>query len=251
MYDHNEKAGNQGDVIKHVALLAAANAIMKPLNGTFHYADTFAGYAYNPIRSAGEWQNGIGALNKPSKKILNADICFWQSLWRCDVGLPGSVYPGSSTFIRKLCLKNSFKFKASLWDISPAVVSQLMQAYDPNDVEIFSRSARVNDLAAMEPDLLLIDPPDLEVVEHLLKFFEVVPNLILWLPILSDGDRETKLSKHAHTICQKRDYNILSVLWAGSGKMTGCRLVCQLEEEAFASLKAAVRDTVNIMGWEL
>ena len=55
MYDHNVKAGNQGDMIKHTALIAAASVLMAKIKDTFHYADTFAGYAYNPLKSDGEW----------------------------------------------------------------------------------------------------------------------------------------------------------------------------------------------------
>lgn len=49
MYDHNEKAGNQGDVVKHTALLAAADALITASVGDFDYADAFAGYPSVPM----------------------------------------------------------------------------------------------------------------------------------------------------------------------------------------------------------
>lgn len=43
-YDHHEKVGNQGDVVKHVALLAALDKDLENhKRSDFCYADTFAG----------------------------------------------------------------------------------------------------------------------------------------------------------------------------------------------------------------
>ena len=250
IYDHNQKAGNPGDVIKHTALIAAADAIMQKHKEPFHYADTFAGYAYNPIRTTGEWQNGIGVISKSAIKSDNAAIRFWQSLWQCDVGLPGSVYPGSSTFIRKLCLKNSLQLKASLWDVSPTVISQLTQAYDPAEADIFPRSAKIGNFTAIKPDLLLIDPPDFAAINSLLAFFDVASNVILWLPILVESGVETDLSRQAHIACQDRGMKIVTVRWRGEGKMQGCRLVFQLTPAAEKALTNTVLDTVSLMGWD-
>src|SRR5581483_2262064 len=62
-YDHHEKAGNQGDVVKHVALLAALDKVLgKHQRSDFRYADTFAGYAHSPIVQGGEWEHGIGVI---------------------------------------------------------------------------------------------------------------------------------------------------------------------------------------------
>src|SRR3990167_5982506 len=129
MYDHNEKAGNQGDVVKHLALLAAADALMAECSGQFHYADTFSGYAFNPLKSNGEWSKGIGVLCS-SRTSDNSVLNFWRELWSCSAGLRGSVYPGSSVFILKLCMSKDREFRARLWDTSPAVVAQLMNVYN-------------------------------------------------------------------------------------------------------------------------
>ena len=248
IYDHNQKAGNPGDVIKHTALIAATDAIMQKHKGPFHYADTFAGYAYNPIRTTGEWQNGIGVITQSAIKLDNAAVRFWQSLWQCDVGLPGSVYPGSSTFIRKLCLKNGLQLKASLWDLSPTVISQLAQAYDPAEANIFPRPAKIEDFSAIKPDLLLIDPPDFAAID--IAFFDIASNVILWLPVLVESGVETELSRQAHIACQDRGMKIATVRWRGEGKMQGCRLVFQLTPAAGKALTNTVLDTVSLMGWD-
>jgi hypothetical protein len=51
-YDHHEKAGNEGDVVKHVALIAALRAVVGEAKGSeFAYADTFAAYVSCPPTS--------------------------------------------------------------------------------------------------------------------------------------------------------------------------------------------------------
>ena len=42
-YDHHKKAGNEGDVVKHVALIAALDSVIDQHGGgVFHYADIYA-----------------------------------------------------------------------------------------------------------------------------------------------------------------------------------------------------------------
>jgi len=61
-YDHHKKAGNQGDIVKHPALVAAIAEVVDPAAGVFRYADTFAAYAWNPLIKGHEWQKGIGRV---------------------------------------------------------------------------------------------------------------------------------------------------------------------------------------------
>jgi 23S rRNA A2030 N6-methylase RlmJ len=249
-YDHHNKAGNQGDVVKHVALLAAAEAIMQGKSGVFSYADTFAGYAYNPIRSSGEWQQGIGVFSNLDNVIANEAICFWRSLWQCAYGLPGSVYPGSSTLIRKLCMKHGLKPYLSLWDTSPTVITQLRQAYSDTEAVIFERPATIADLNSINPDLLLIDPPDLSMIDELLNFCDKVDAVIIWLAILHKDGVETQQSLDAYAACQRCGYEIISVTWDGSSSMSGCRLICKLPLVASSKLKAAVQELSALLGYE-
>ena len=156
MYDHGTKAGNEGDVVKHPALIAAADALMAECSGMFEYADTFAGYAFNPLRSDGEWRRGIGVLGQSNRTSHNSAVSFWRELWTCRAGLRGSVYPGSSVFILKLCLSKGRSFHARLWDISPPVVAQLMNAFNTDEAEIHPRPAEVCDFSAVKPNLLWV-----------------------------------------------------------------------------------------------
>lgn len=250
-YDHHDKAGNQGDVIKHVALLAAADALMCGKTGSFSYADTFAGYPFNPIRAGGEWLQGIGRQELRNLKTENTAITFWKELWHCQYGLPGSTYPGSSTFIRKLCMKNEVVQRLALWDTMPAVVSQLKQAFCTQEASIYSHAATPDEIASFKPDLLLIDPPDLALVERLLQFFDVAENVIMWLPLLYKQGVETKETRDACRACEDKGLVSLTATWGGESAMQGCRLFYALPEDVIASVKKAVREIGGAVGWKV
>ncbi|MHB8910786.1 MAG: hypothetical protein ACYDAA_18075 [Syntrophales bacterium] len=261
MYDHNRKAGNQGDVIKHTALIAAADALMMQCDGKFEYADTFAGYAFNPLTADGEWRYGIAASGLSKRTPRTAAVTFWRDLWSCRVGLRGSVYPGSSTFILKLCLYKNLPFHARLWDISPAVVAQLMNAFNTGEADIYPRPAKTAEFLGMETNLLLIDPPGLRApskkeypdLGDLLRFFEMTKNVILWLPITAQGSGspapETEPSRTARSECLARKLCVTSVRWSGGIRTCGCRLAYRLPSVAGEQLREAVDDVVALMEW--
>jgi 23S rRNA A2030 N6-methylase RlmJ len=251
MYDHNIKAGNQGDVIKHIALISAASVLMEKSENIFHYADTFAGYAYNPLKSDGEWPSGIGALHNSDIISQYSTVKFWQHLWECKVGLRGSVYPGSSLFMLKLCMDKGLTYKARLWDISPTVISQLVTFYDQNEVEILPRPAKEEDFVENKPDLLLIDPPDFRDVDRALALFELVENVILWLPVVFTNGVESEASFQAFKKCQNNGLPIVSVSWQSERNTRGCRLVFQLPDEVSRAVKNTTNDTANLMGWKI
>jgi len=260
MYDHNEKAGNQGDVVKHTALLAAADAILKTSRGDFDYADIFAGYAFNLLQSTGEWRYGIRNFRQSSCSD-NPNVTFWRDLWDCKSGLLGSVYPGSSLFIFKLCMSQTRNFRARLWDTSPVVIAQLMEMYDKQQVMIHPRPAIPNDFIDRKPDLLLIDPPGLRTkskkqypdLTELLCFFDIVPNVILWFPMTAQGKGspapETEPSLEAKNKCINYGLSVVSVRWSNGIRTCGCRLAYRLPSAAECALRSTVEDVATIMGW--
>jgi 23S rRNA A2030 N6-methylase RlmJ len=261
MYNHNDKAGNQGDVVKHAALIAAGDALITECDGAFQYADTFAGYAYNPLRSDGEWRNGIGVIARSGRTSNNSAVNFWRELWSCRPGLRGSVYPGSSIFILKLCLSKGRSLRARLWDTSPAVIAQLMNVYNIDEATIYPRPAKIDDFCNDKPNLLLIDPPGLQTqskkeypdLANLLGFFDAVENVILWFPITAQGNGspapETEPSKTAKSDCLSRGLWLTSVRWSGGIRTCGCRLAYRLSPNAASKLRTAVDAVSALMNW--
>lgn len=263
MYDHNEKAGNQGDVVKHTALLAAADALITASSGDFDYADTFAGYAFNVLQSTGEWRYGIGKLWQSGSRCDNVNVTFWRDLWDCKPGLLGSAYPGSSLFIFKLCMSKTRNFRARLWDTSPAVIAQLIETYDKQQVMIHPWPAIPDDFKDRKPNLLLIDPPGLRTkskkqypdLAELLSFFDMVRNAILWFPMTAQGKGspapETKPSLNAKSECLSHGLSVTSVRWSNGVRTCGCRLAYRLPDAASYALRSTVDDVATFMGWDI
>lgn len=249
VYDHHNKAGNPGDVVKHTALIAVANVLMKTYGDVFHYADTYAGYAYNPIKTGGEWQQGIEIFNGLDLVFGNTALDLWHSLWSCPYGLEGSIYPGSSTFIRKLCLKNKVFFKPRLWDVSSTVISQLADCYTPSEAEIHQRAATLEDFKELKPDLLLLDPPDFENIEEVLQFFAVANNVLLWLPVVYVQENESSSSHESIMKCLKTGAHCKTVIWGGLRSTRGCRLIYKLHSECEYALIEAVEEISRRANW--
>lgn len=278
-YDHHTKAGNQGDVVKHVALLAA---IDRTLAGherpDFRYADTFAGYARSPVILGGEWRGGIGALSEPdrfAKLSANPHTALWRD-WYLGTRpqLTGGYYPGSSLVASDACCRAGKRAALSLWDISPQAVADLMEAYSGLGHSVHARPARHTSKAVRRADFILIDPPGLRSPSHpeyppwasIKAFLTARPegqSILLWLPVKAvtvrtvDGQK-TKLSPPGEdsAVWAARDeavgigYKALRVRWAAGGRTIGCHLIYSLSDAAGDALRAAVQHVVAVAGWQ-
>ena len=78
-YDHRIKAGNQGDVVKHVDLLAAVRHAIDVAPSTLLYADAYAGPTGSLLLPGGGWSSGIGKLNR-SAEPRSVDVGRWIRL---------------------------------------------------------------------------------------------------------------------------------------------------------------------------
>ena len=65
-YDHSDKIGNQGDLVKHYALYLCLKTLLEkhPSDKPFVYAESHAGRAEYVLPKGGGWKNGIGAFSK-------------------------------------------------------------------------------------------------------------------------------------------------------------------------------------------
>ncbi len=91
VYEHAHHAGNVGDVLKHVVLLAALAEL--GARGPVHWVDTHGGAGRYTLRGAGEWDAGIVRV----ASARHAPPLVAQLLDACERGPNGAVvgYPGS------------------------------------------------------------------------------------------------------------------------------------------------------------
>ena len=190
-YDHHRKAGNEGDCVKHPALIAALDDILcQPPEGgvgvtnkPFHYLDVFAGHAWHPLLDAGdvpgvqkalEWKKGIGTLHKKllnASEELNEHVLRWQDWYLPDrPSLVRGWYPGSSVIAADMCRKHDRHVRMTVFDISDEVHDDLRRWFLPvhptdltkSDWCVIGRSldaTAVKEGGIREPDFVFIDPP--------------------------------------------------------------------------------------------
>jgi len=190
-YDHAEKSGNEGDVVKHVGLLAALDTILTAWpGGFFRDADTFAGYAQCVLGDGGEWPHGAGLLADRDRLRDNPHTTLWQRWYLARPVTRGSAYPGSSLIAADVARDRQVAIRLSLWDVSEAAVASLRATWGDRAF-VFSRPADPEEAAVTEADFLFVDPPDLEAWSAIRPM--LVPprrgGTLLWLPTLGDeGD---------------------------------------------------------------
>jgi 23S rRNA A2030 N6-methylase RlmJ len=130
-YDHNFKAANQGDMVKHPALMAALNAVLDGWDQTpFRYADTFAGHPVNPLKDQPryEWQRGVGRLRDRAtigEGVDQDSVTNWIRLYLGKSQLVDTEYPGSARVASDICAKRGVDFRLILWDTNPDVVTEV------------------------------------------------------------------------------------------------------------------------------
>jgi 23S rRNA A2030 N6-methylase RlmJ len=154
-YDHSRKAGNRGDVWKHAALVALADAILV-LSDTCRYVDFHSGAPAHVLRPGGEWGRGIGdaRLAAAANPYLAMAAAWVRS----------GQYPAGWVFVVDRLAKRFPQVRVELSDLSDSVAvcyGPTRFRGIPSNVDItfvqtdgFAVAAGVERAA-----LLLLDPP--------------------------------------------------------------------------------------------
>ncbi|MBL7220471.1 MAG: hypothetical protein ISS69_10185 [Phycisphaerae bacterium] len=267
-YDHHDKAGNQGDVVKHVALIAALDTIVAAQPGRkFSYADVFAGHPWHHLLTGNEWKSGIGKLHRNSGLNGNPHIGLW-SKWYLD-GRPDllyGMYPGSSVIAWDVCRYRNIPVRLSLWDISPDVIRDLMVVFGDGKHSIHGRPAVADEQDLSEADFILIDPPGLQsrnqpaypAWDDLVRLADSVSDqagFLIWLPVnanTSGGKGNVRECQHASDCRENsvgRNWHVTKVRWSIGGRTIGCQLVYRLPADAVSALRIAVDHVTHCVGW--
>ena len=255
-YDHQTRAGNEGDVVKHPALVAALNELLAEQEGVFRYADAFAGRWEHDLGKADAWRKGIEKF-AARWKGGNPDIGFWREQWTAD---PSSPYPGSVQVAKRiLAIRKSYEIRA--FEIYETYAAGLRKELGKG--KVVTRSATSADWAHWKPDLLFNDPPGLKskknpcfpTLQSLLQGAKDLPNVLMWLPMTTRGNKgDGLLPLSAATIdtwlqCGNSDFEISAVRWSDSAPLCGCLLVYRFDSPTVAHrVNAAVVEVVEAMG---
>ncbi|NEX23831.1 hypothetical protein G3480_26850, partial [Thiorhodococcus mannitoliphagus] len=184
LYDHQTKAGNAGDVVKHPALMAVLKGLLAEHEGPFRYADAFAGRWESILLEGAGWADGIGVFIARWHGA-NPDVQSWHRQWRAAAG---ARYPGSTQLAERLLAKHG-RYQIRAFEIVDAYAASLREGL--GEAAVVTRPATPSDWTDWRPDLLFIDPPgvrsvrrsDDPLLEDLLDLAEGLPNVLLWLPL--------------------------------------------------------------------
>ena len=262
-YDHNIKAGNEGDIVKHVALIAALNSIISTNDITiFRYVDVFSGYAFNPIIQKNEWKNGIGKIHGQSYKAKDENVKLYFNWYLSRPQLIGGIYPGSSLIAYDTVVHNRTTSHLTLYDISQKVIDNLELAYGNSNHTIYKRPASKNDEEIIESNFIFIDPPGLyskkngfPKPQNLIEYESTSKNqnILIWLPVTisttTKPPTESKPTANCIALFRERGYEITKIRWAIGGRVVGCFMAYKMPREAINALKSATENMVEIVKW--
>jgi hypothetical protein len=255
-YDHQTKAGNEGDVVKHPALIAALNGLLAEQQGLFRYADAFAGRWAYALREGGAWTNGIEQF-AARWSGGNRDVALWRQQWTAAKGLH---YPGSTQLAQRI-LSGRGAYEIRAFEVVEAYAAGLRQKL--GNAGVFARSASPKDWTGWRPNLLFIDPPGLRcsrkpddpALGSLLRLAQGIEDVLMWLPMARQSDSNGSAGPPAPSTgtildaCARQGFQVLAVRWCEEGPMTGCLLAHRFDSAtAVRRVTAAVENVVRTMG---
>ena len=252
IYDHRKKAGNPGDIAKHIALLSALNGVLTQADSNpFRYADIFAGFPGNPLIPGNEWEAGIGRLDRSVTTMQNPHITKWYHHYVAGKNRANGLYPGSAAIAADEIKQHGKQPELLLWDMADEVI-QALQEYFADSAAIFREMAAPEDGRLRKADFVFIDPPGTASGRHpefptktyLASFFaNIETNLLMWLPLENKGESGTSVSasdrKHG------MPYLTLAETTTKWSPEAGCRLIYQLPASVIQALRRTMTDTID------
>ncbi len=263
-YDYNLHAGNQGDVVKHPALMAALDSVIadskKP---RIRYADPFAGHAGSILVPGNQWTQGVGKVDRNPDNVANKNVQLWLQWYLSRPSLTGTLYPSSPIIATDIAAAHSKDLHLTAWDTSEDAAQSLRAVLKSPHV-IHERSAEPKEPAIQEADFLFVDPPGIQSRRNraypswptLLELLAVSPKLglLAWLPInvavVNGKARESVISsQRLNQALQIPGTSATAVVWARAGRTIGCQLIYRLPPTGVTAVRAAVESVVDISNW--
>lgn len=276
-YDHSTKIGNQGDVVKHIALFAAIKQMLQDWTSDrdFVYADIHAGRPEYVLPDKGKWRHGILPLSvnprimedRVNRLHGGGTLGFVSEFDETFLGKAvnsGMTYPGSSGIASHLLSAAILRYRMALWEKSRSAADDIEAHFEPrrDRIKVVCGDGYevVNDATPFS--LVLIDPPALEaeaVLETMKKLNERKIAFLCWTPRTSRSVKpKTATDKWlAAESGPSRNYidaaaecgKCLRVRWHSWGTRTpGCCITASAG--LTVSVSAAVETVAGLMGWE-
>ena len=180
-YDHARHAGNAGDVLKHVALIALLQAMLRD-SAPLTYVETHAGAGLYPLGSAGEWGDGVLRVWSARDGLLGRYAEIVRGFSPPGAARPASM-PGSPLVARALLREGD---PMVLHEIDPGAASVLRRTLPGAEVREGDGLSRAAELSRVRA-LTLIDPPYARKQEwtDAARAMEKIAGtpLVLWYPV--------------------------------------------------------------------
>jgi len=173
-YDHRDRIGNEGDVVKHAVLARFVQEIvMKSGQDTFVYAESHTGWAvYTDLPPKGRWRFGIGPLSRSLLKLEHSAgsialaekypnlMVYKQACFDKEIAIDGK-YPGSSQIVLNIVKSAGRPYRFMLWDYSGPVCEALRERYKESPHIAVNLGDGYEGVAGIPwASLVLVDPVD-------------------------------------------------------------------------------------------
>lgn len=256
-YDHSEKIGNRGDLVKHAALLAAVAHIVERQPGErFIYAESHAGAACHTLQPLGAWESGVGAFGKRVGAGDNAAER-WPALNPYVTTalqhppVTHLTYPGSHVLVHRWLRRAGITPCLHLWDTNSHVCADLRLRYRADAMVAISRSDGFSGLGMLPyADLVLIDPPEFEprhIAQSIAGLSIKESPFLCWLPRTGTESGEDPVIREFRDLVAE-DYFVGTAQWKDwQPGMCGCVIVASSDLQE--TLAAVMTELLWAMGW--
>jgi hypothetical protein len=264
-YDHREKVGNQGDIVKHAALFTAMEwALARNPETEFIYVESHTGRAEYVLTDRGGWESGIKELASRVRQAGDGERLRVAALHRyVDFCIARSVqsgdkYLGSSGIAFQLILHYCRPYRMILYETEPDARVDLKRYFRSFPSVSVRRGSGLEGLRGVSAaSLVLVDPLSLRPIEvlssALLKLNDQQIPFICWTSrsagCFKSGWREGGPSLEFYK--KTSDFGRLRVRWSAWNHqgMAGCQLTVSRELTAVVSpVVSAIRKAME--WWE-
>ena len=259
-YNHINKIGNQGDLIKHfvlTTLIKHSSFQSRPVN----ILETHAGFADYQLEKNDSWKQGIGRfVQRYASATARTDEInyFYQLLNLADIKTH-QYYPGSSRIIETCLIDHQITpFNLYLCDHLPQVYQHLQQAYtNQPHIHIYCDDGYAKAKLINSLDLVFIDPPNIE--QQYDDYIDLIEYLyqnniafVSWNPLHGNKQtqRPSQINQAITTMANSSVIPLISVLWQQTftEKMCGCQML--VAPQIAENIQNHCQALIDLMQWK-